>query len=278
MTLITLIIQVLLTVPLTLLINYLNKKEVSKTNQLIIPTIYIIIVATLIPQIKQNIYLIVIFEIFIRNFYITNITANQKDYSINVILDSIISSALAIFTYNYFISKVITLIPDPESIKAIVWILVIIYLFSLYKKTDQENIPVKEEKNKQIKKEYIIMQYAKFKNKYFNIVNSKKQMINKMLYSIMIYENTNNPIISRKLEEYIGSITKTETKYGIMRVKSYSHLTDEESIISVLNDLEKISKNKKEKLTPIMLLTNYDEKTKEDILNIYKEIDEFSKK
>ena len=122
------------------------------------------------------------------------------------------------------------------------------------------------------------MQYAKFKNKYSNIVNSKKQMINKMLYSIMIYENTNNPIISRKLEEYIGSITKTETKYGIMRVKSYSHLTDEESIISVLNELEKISKNKKEKLTPIMLLTNYDEKNKEDILNIYKEIDEFSKK
>ena len=49
--------------------QYDELEENNLINRLIIPTVYIIIVSALIPEVSNNIYLIVVFEIFIRNFY-----------------------------------------------------------------------------------------------------------------------------------------------------------------------------------------------------------------
>ena len=63
MTLIALVSQVLLTIPLTIILNYFKNKNYSKLNQFLIPIVYIIIISALIPSIKNNVYLIVVFEI-----------------------------------------------------------------------------------------------------------------------------------------------------------------------------------------------------------------------
>ena len=68
MTLTTIILQILLTIPLTILLNHFQNHENNKINKIIIPSIYIIIISALVPTVKENIFLIVIFEIFIRNF------------------------------------------------------------------------------------------------------------------------------------------------------------------------------------------------------------------
>ena len=134
MTLITLIAQILLTIPLTIILKYINKKENNLINRLIIPTVYIIIVSALIPEVSNNIYLIVVFEIFIRNFYVTNISGEETTTSkTSFLIESLLSVILSIFTYSYFISKVDTVIPNPEDIKGFIWFLIIIYLVSLYK-------------------------------------------------------------------------------------------------------------------------------------------------
>ena len=247
MTLIALVSQVLLTIPLTIILNYFKNKNYSKLNQFLIPIVYIIIISALIPSIKNNVYLIVVFEIFIRNFYITNITLENKENSISFIIDSIISITLSIFTYNYFISNVESVIPDPETIKSIIWFLIIIYILNVYKITTKDKQVVIAEKKKEYKKENVVMQYAKYKNKYSSIINSKTNTVNNLTYAIMIYESLNTPVFNRKIEEYIGAVSKTETKYGIMRIKSYNHLTDEESIKIVLEKLEQDYKSLKDK-------------------------------
>ena len=56
MTLSTIIIQVLLTIPLTILLNYFNNKENRRLNQILIPSIYIILISALLPSIKENIF------------------------------------------------------------------------------------------------------------------------------------------------------------------------------------------------------------------------------
>ena len=105
MTLTTIILQILLTIPLTIILNYFKKEENRRINQLIIPSLYIIIISALIPSVKENIFLIVVFEIFIRNFYITNIVNGNNEIStFTYIIESIISIAISLFTYNYFIS------------------------------------------------------------------------------------------------------------------------------------------------------------------------------
>lgn len=281
MTLTTLLFQLILTIPLTIIMNYCKRKESNRINEIILPTIYIIIISALFPTVKNNIFLIVIFEVFIRNFYVTTIESNNPLESNSVfIIDSIISVALSLFTYNYLIASVETLIPNPEDIKPFLWFLIIIYLIYLYTKYTKNRKESKKQKYAVRKKEFTIMQYAKYKSKYSSIVKSKSKIVNDLTYSIMIYETYKTPWIYQKVEEYIGAITKRETKYGIMRQPSYTHLTDEQSITLVLEKLEKGIKNNqvKEKELLNRLLDSYSEEEKESILKIYYEIIEFSKK
>ena len=281
MTLSTIIIQVLLTIPLTILLNYFNNKENRRLNQILIPSIYIILISALLPSIKENIFLIVIFEIFIRNFYVTNITNRQVETSVlTFIIESILSIALSLFTYNYFINQVSTVIPNPEEIKGFIWFLIILYIANLYKVNSQNKVIKEKTQSIKRKKEKTIMQYAKFKNMYSQIVNSSEDMINNLTYATMIYEDYKTPKFYRNINSYIGAVTKKETKYGIMQIPSYTRLSDEESIKMVIENFETKKKESKLKDNELLreLLNNYSEDSKKDILSIYNEILEFTQK
>lgn len=281
MNLMTLILQIILTIPLTVILNYFGTKENRRLNQLLIPSIYIILVSALLPVVKENIFLIVIYEIFIRNFYITNITNRDSEVtSLAFIIENILSIAISLFTYNYFIGAVETVIPNPEDIKPFVWFLIILYIASLYKMSTKEKKVKVKAKSVVRKKEQIVMQYAKFKNIYSSLIKSKNQTINNLTYAIMIYNNYKTPKIYRDLNTYIGAVTKKETAYGIMQIKSYNRISDEESIRLTINDFEHQLKNTKLKESEQLekLLKNYSSEEKSEILIIYENILEFSKK
>ncbi len=281
MNLITLIIQMILTIPLTIILNVFKAKENRRLNHILIPSMYIIIIAALMPMVKENIYLIVIFEIFVRNFYITNITNQDVEVSNTMfIFESLLSIALSLFTYNYFIGAVESVIPNPEDIKPFIWFLIVIYIVGLYKLSTKGKLEKEKTKTTTRKKEQIIMQYAKYKNMYSSIVKSKNEVINNLTYAIMIHNNYQNPKIYRNINAYIGAVTKKETEYGIMRIKSYNRISDEESIKITISNFEKELKNSKlkenEKINK--LLKEYKIEEQQDIQNIYKDIIEFLKK
>ncbi|MBR4693792.1 MAG: hypothetical protein IKP07_03170 [Bacilli bacterium] len=281
MNLTTLILQIIFTIPLTILLSSYNKKDNRAMNYILIPTIYIIVLAALIPSIKTNIFLIVIFEIFIRNFYVTNIV--NRDLRISVksfLIESLLSVALSLFTYNYFISKVDTVVPDPEEIKAFLWFLLIIYCIYLYKTFNKDKQVIKENKAKNNNKEQIIVKYAKFKNMYSSYIKTEKDIIKNMIYAIMIYNDNQNPKLYRNIREYIGMITKKETSYSIMQIPSFNKIKDEEGIELTVSDFENRIKSKriKEQDQIDKLLSSYNPKAKEEILKIYNEIIEFEKK
>lgn len=281
MTLITIILQILLTIPLTIILNCFQNRENRKINQLIIPSIYIIIISALVPSIKENVFLIVIFEIFIRNFYITNVISRSNESSaMSFIIENLISIGLSLFVYNYFISNVETVIPNPEDIKGFVWFLIILYTVYLYNLTTKDKKVVEKANTAKIRTEKTIMQYAKFKNKYSNIIKTKNTLISNLTYAIMIFEDYKTPKLYRNINAYIGAVTKKETKYGIMQIPSYERLTDETSIEMTISNFEKALKNSKLKENEKIdkLLTNYKQEEKEHILLIYKTIVEFSKK
>ena len=281
MTLTTIILQILLTIPLTIILNYFQNRENRKINQLIIPSIYIIIISALVPSIKENVFLIVIFEIFIRNFYITNVISRSNESSaISFIMENLISIGLSLFVYNYFISNVETVIPNPEDVKGFIWFLIILYTVYLYNLTTKDKKVVEKANTAKIRTEKTIMQYAKFKNKYSNIIKTKNTLINNLTYAIMIFEDYKTPKLYRNINAYIGAVTKKETKYGIMQISSYERLTDEASIEMTISNFEKALKNSKLKENEKIdkLLTNYKQEEKEHILLIYKTIVEFSKK
>lgn len=281
MTLTTIIIQILLTIPLTILLNHYQNETNNKINKLIIPSVYIIVISALVPTVKENIFLIVIFEIFIRNFYISNIINRQNETGpIAFIIESILSIGLSLFVYNYFIGQVDTVIPNPEDIKSFVWFLIILYIVYLYSISTKNKVKKEKATITRIRTEKTIMQYAKFKNKYASVVNSKNNLVNNLVYAIMIYQDYKTPKLYRNINAYIGAVTKKETKYGIMQTSSYNRLSDEESIRITIDTLEKSLKDIKtktvDKLDILLSMYNYEEKSQ--IINIYNEINEFLKK
>lgn len=281
MTLTTIIIQILLTIPLTIILNHFQKEENRRINQLLIPSLYIIIISALIPSVKENIFLIVVFEIFIRNFYITNVVNSQTEISnTTYILESIVSIALSLFTYNYFINQVDTVIPNPEDIKGFVWFLIILYTVYLYNLSTKNKVKQEKIKTTKRKVEKTIMQYAKFKNIYSQYIQSKNELINNLTYAIMIHEDYKTPKVYRNINAYIGAVTKKETKYGIMQIPSYNRLSDEDSIKLVIENFENEIKSNKTKTEDQLnqLLKNYKPEDQQDIISIYNEIVEFSKK
>lgn len=280
MSLTTLIIQILLTIPLTLILNYCKKSSNNKIEQILIPTVYIIIISALLPIVKENVFLIVVFELFIRNFYITNITTqNNNEGPKSFIVVGLLSIALSVFTYNYFISEVNTVIPNAEDIKPFIWFLIVLFIVNIYTKTNKEK-EVKESKKTFLrKKEYIIMQYAKFKNIYSKCIETNKELIRNLVYAIMIYEDNRTPKIYRKINAYIGLVTKKETKYGIMQINSFDRLSDEDSIkkaiIEYESNFKEDIKDYKEQITN--LLNTYNQNEKNEIISIYEEIENFNK-
>ena len=281
MTLSTIILQIILTIPLTVILNHFHKEENRRINQLLIPTIYMIIIAALIPSVKENVFLIVIFEIFIRNFYITNIVNSQNEISnMTYILESIVSIALSLFTYNYFISQLDTIIPKPEEIKGFIWFLIILYIVYLYNLSTKNRVKQEKIKTTKRKTEKNIMQYAKFKNIYSSIIQSKNDIINNLVYAIMIYEDYKTPKVYRNIHTYIGAVTKKETKYGIMQVSSYNRLSDEDSIKYTIDLFENTLKAAKVKTEDQLskLLSKYKPEEQQEIITIYNEIVAFTKK
>ena len=86
------------------------------------------------------------------------------------------------------------------------------------------------------------MQYAKYKSKYSNLIKSKNGTINVLTYALMIHEDYKKPKLYRKVSEYLGAITKKETKYGILQIPSHTYLSDEETIKITINNFETIKK------------------------------------
>lgn len=278
MTLISLILQILCTIPLTFILNNLEKKDNNLFHKIFIPTIYIIIIAALLPVIKENIFLIVVFEMFIRNFYISNFSNRSNNIS-KFLIESLLSVSLSLFTYNQFISKTNNVLPTPESIKPFLWFLIIIYIYSLCKPNiNKINNLIPEKRN--IDKENIIILYAKYKNKYHKAIKTKNNLIINIIYSIMIHNSINKPLLFRKLIELRGMITTQPVPYGIMQITSKIKLTDEESISIMVSNFEREIKNTKLKENEKIekLLNEYKEEEISKIKDIYNEINEFLKK
>jgi len=282
MDLFIILVQLVFTIPLFCIVEYFSKKEISTIQKILIPVVYILILSGLCMEIKNNVYLVVIFEVLLHDFYTNNIVhkeilVNKKEYFIN----SLISIVLSIFIYDYYISVVDNILPLPEEFRGLLWFLVIIFIYGLFKNNISKIDTSKKTNFIDRKREYVVVMYAKLKNKYYKIVKSKDLFVNRLVYSIMIYENYKNPLFYRKFVNIINRFVNKEIRYGIMQVDSDKEIDDEKSIKLSINILEKKYFKLDKKLTEqeiisILLSDKYDDQNYiNDIFDIYNEIVQF---
>ena len=271
----TIIIYIISSIVLGIILNILeNKKEDNFLDYIIISNIYILLLASFFKNHSNNIFLIVLFQTISNILYITYIKElpffNNNKYNILKYIFNIISTYLLNI---FFINKVNTVLINPEQAKLVIWILIIGYIYLNLKDNIKLN---KIKENKKLfyqDQEYIVMQYAKFKSKYYKEIKTKNKELIPIIYSIMIYENYHKSKILRKLDKY--KIFNKQNKYGIMQVVSNKNIDDITSIKIAIKSLEQIYINNS---NPKDIINAYYNKQNKEVFLIYKEIINFDKK
>ena len=222
------------------IINYIKMKDKSIKNFLPIILIYIIMISGIIANkdINTNIFLVVVVEFFIR--LISNLLSNDNDDNLRFIYEYVLYIVMSLIINNVFINKVDNIFLGGESLKIVVWILIILYLYQNIKIIDNPVIIEEKPIDNSKYREYIVTNYAKFKNLYNNEIDTDNSLLKNLLYAIMIYEDKKRNKYLRAIDNlFIGKINKLY-KVGIMQVPSKIYLTDVESIKIVENKLIKI--------------------------------------
>ena len=285
MMLTTIIIYLLASIGLYYILNIIDKKS----NNIIIDStvssiIYIIIISHITTRYHllpncDAIFLIPILELIIRIFvtsYITNTNYLISNYNKTKYLLIIITSYL--INTNY-LDRVDDILPTGEEIRLIVWIIIGLYIYNFFKENFSKLNFKKEEVAFNKNREYIVTNYAKFKNKYYK--NIAKFKLEDLLYSMMIYENYNRPQLIRKVDDFKYKLNNKKRKYGIMQVYSNYPIDDIKSIKIVMKKLAKIDANLRKKDTNKIksILDKYYHSSKitNIILDVYYTIVEFNK-
>lgn len=249
------IIDIILGVLFFYLINWIGKKSVTLGYELpsafveddeapafnfvlkvFSPVVYIIIIATILysfhlDSFVENIWMIVLFYFLYRFVFII---ATERYLLINWkawIAQFIISVSFSYFIYDRLIKYKINFLPDFKTIGNELWIIIFLYLYTV-----MNNIQTSEEAKRKRSQKYIKKNLSTFKDKYGEIIkeNSKNYNVEKLVYSIMLYENFARSKAHRIFEDIFGAKTR-----GIMQVKSDKRISDLESVEIAIKKINK---------------------------------------
>ena len=288
-----LFIYIIASVILFLILSYIDKNYKDKDNVHygVVSCIYILILSGIFTNLdiyhdSNSVLIVFLLELFIRIFYL-NVIEEVNFFKNKNWISRYVVSFIIIFGLNtLFISKVKNVFLDLEEVKIVIWLLIVMYVISikdsiLKKDSKNKKILKNEKDDEKMRREYIVMQYARFKNQYFRYVNTRYRLLYPIIYAIMIYENKNRPEIFRKIDYYLYKFDGKGRKFGIMQIYSKYYIDDENSISIAIRRLEKIYyQNSKVKDIERCVLRGYYHKDNvvRDILFIVKEIKSFNHK
>lgn len=252
------VIHIILAVVLFYLVNWIGEKtkpfdfgyvQISLSVQedtaplfnflfkVVAPVVYMVLVCAFFQQVgfKEvcgHVYLIVVYQWVFRFLYV--VVRGQlllTNWPLQIIY-WICSIGLSIWIYKSMIESSGNILPDPKELKEELWLLIIVFLYGVLNKIQYSRKGVESRI-----RNYIINNYDRLQKKYGSIVDSNlsEDYLKVLVYSIMINENYNRPVLFRSLERVLLGKTKKPHTYGIMQVMSDEPLTDEESVLKGIN-------------------------------------------
>ena len=145
-----------------------------------------------------------------------------------------------------FINKVNNVFLSGNEFRLVLWLLIIIYFYNLFK--NEKILQRKDSKEKKVMSvNNILNNYAKFKYTYYDDCDHDNKVISNILYAIMIYEDNNKNKVRRNIDNYMFKINGKKNKLGIMQVESKKFISDSESIDIAYKKVLKIYNSTKTK-------------------------------
>lgn len=274
---------------LFLLLNFFIKKfHLSNIEYVIFTNIFLFFLAGCASYFRfvtfcDDLFLIVVFEFLIRMIYTSYFL--EKDFFAKEDRVILLYSANVVFAYllnQCIIRQVEMVFLSPEQLKFLLWVVIILFCYHFFYQQKDVAIKLVSSKNVDLgdKKQYIISQYAKMKQKYGKDISVQGDM-RFLVYSLMIFENYQRPSVFRQFDYFRYQFDHIPKKQGIMQVDSKKILSDIESIEYIEKRFEKLQAKKKTKNTIIDssdLLKGIGKKKEEiiQIEKIYQYLKEFS--
>lgn len=233
------IYEILLALLLFIMMEVIKNKTKEDSLIYLFPNIYIILVASIFTSLKN--YTLIILILYLLLDIINTYVLSQKE---SLIEDSIyfknilITFIIGLIIYNFYLLPVDNAFFNINEFKNFIWVLVILYLYQLFKNSNMKDKKIIKDNYDKHFKEYVILNYAKFKNKYSYLIKVKNKDIENVLYSMLIYESLVNSGLNKYLKRIRNRINQVNI-YGIMNVNSNHFITDEESIVIVKDKLVK---------------------------------------
>ena len=158
-----------------------------------------------------------------------------------------------------------------DDLKTIIWLLVIIYIYQFFKERD---VSLKNEEERNISKESIVLAFARLKLKYEEDISVNEENKKIVVYSIMIFNNYIRSNFFRKIDNIIFKINNKPRKLGIMQIMTKKYINDYESIVMACKKIDKLYAKNKDDFEVISL---YDKDNSKEICLIYDELKKFCK-
>ena len=206
------------------------------------PVVFIVLVAAVFQYIGlktfiKNLYWIVIHYWVFRFLYIAvRGQVRLLNWPLQIFY-WISSIALSLWVYS-IIDRIGSILPNPADLIEELWILIIIFLYSIFNKLQYSRKGVE----RRIKR-YTKSKCLEFKSKYGKIVDDVLSLdhFKALVYAIMIYEDFNRPKFARFVERTLFFKSKMPHTYGVMQVMSHTPLSDEESVIQGIAKIKSLA-------------------------------------
>ena len=273
---------------LFMFLNFIVKRfSLTKIQYVLFTNIFLVFLASVASYFHLNafcddIFIIVIFEFLIRMLYTTYLLEKDFFSKEEGILPLYLGNVVVAYLLNQFIIRQVDMVfLNPEQLKFLLWVFIILFIYHFFHRQDMVSIQNSTKKFSIAERgQYIILQYAKMKQKYGKDISVQGDM-RFLIYAIMIFENYKRPSFFRQLDYFRYQFDHVPKKQGIMQVDSKKILSDIESIEFVEKKLEKLQERKKTKknmINSLELLKGIGKTQEETILieKIYQYLKEFS--
>jgi len=136
------------------------------------------------------------------------------------------SVGLTFWIYS-LVEQVEQILPNPRALLDQFWILIIVFVYSIFNK-----LQISRKSTEKRKARYISSRYKFFKKKYDHIIKGyfDNEFYEALTYSIMICEDFNRPKIVRWIEYARFFLTKRKHTLGIMQITTDKYISNADSV------------------------------------------------
>ena len=189
-----------------------------------------------LKQFNRNIYFITIFYWIFRVLWVLCTSRGKLTNWLEQIIYWLISIGLSLWVYS-LIESVEQILPSPRSLLDQLWILIIMFVYSIL-----NQLQISREETIKRKNSYILSRYKTFKKKYDTIIKEffHNDFYEALTYSIMIYEDFNRPCVVRWVEYLSFWMSSKPYSLGIMQVTTDKFIDDQESIKQAMQIIQRL--------------------------------------